>query len=124
MKKITLPTLKNRVIFYIFVSNNLTGAKSKRIGKANYALQNKSLILFDAAYEAFIQDKDIPHSIYEIEEQRIALLNLDLFSKNAGFTGVRCAFTVIPKNLSGLTPTNEEIDMVFWNRRQSTNLME
>jgi len=87
----------------------------------DYALQNKSLILFDAAYEAFIQDNDIPHSIYEIEGAKDCAIEFRSFSKNAGFTGVRCAFTVIPKNLKGLSSTNEEIDLwPLWNRRQST----
>ena len=87
----------------------------------DYALQNKSLILFDAAYEAFIQNKDIPHSIYEIEGAKDCAIEFRSFSKNAGFTGVRCAFTVIPKNLKGLSSTNEEIDLwPLWNRRQST----
>jgi len=87
----------------------------------DYALQNKSLILFDAAYEAFIKDKDIPHSIYEIEGAKNCAIEFRSFSKNAGFTGVRCAFTVIPKNLKGLSSTNEEIDLwPLWNRRQST----
>jgi len=87
----------------------------------DYALQNKSLILFDAAYEAFIQDNDIPHSIYEIQGAKDCAIEFRSFSKNAGFTGVRCAFTVIPKNLKGLSSTNEEIDLwPLWNRRQST----
>ena len=87
----------------------------------DYALQNKSLILFDAAYEAFIQDNDIPHSIYEIEGAKDCAIEFRSFSKNAGFTGVRCAFTVIPKNLKGLSSTSEEIDLwSLWNRRQST----
>ena len=87
----------------------------------DYALQNKSLILFDAAYEAFIQDNDIPHSIYEIEGAKDCAIEFRSFSKNAGFTGVRCAFTVIPKNLKGLSSTNEEIELwPLWNRRQST----
>ena len=87
----------------------------------DYALQNKSLILFDAAYEAFIHDKDIPHSIYEIEGAKDCAIEFRSFSKNAGFTGVRCAFTVIPKNLKGLSSTKEEIELwPLWNRRQST----
>jgi len=87
----------------------------------DYALQNKSLILFDAAYEAFIQDKDIPHSIYEIEGAKDCAIEFRSFSKNAGFTGVRCAYTVIPKNLIGYSSTNDEIELwPLWNRRQST----
>ncbi len=121
-----LPELpKNRVdILYLCFPNNPTGAtitKEELKKWVDYALQNKSLILFDAAYEAFIQDKDIPHSIYEIEGAKDCAIEFRSFSKNAGFTGVRCAFTVIPKNLKGLSSTNEEIDIwSLWNRRQST----
>ncbi len=111
-------------ILYLCFPNNPTGAT---INKADlkkwvdYALQNKSLILFDAAYEAFIQDNDIPHSIYEIEGAKDCAIEFRSFSKNAGFTGVRCAFTVIPKNLKGFSSTNEEIELwPLWNRRQST----
>jgi len=116
---------KNKVdIVYLCFPNNPTGAtitKEDLRKWVDYALQNKSLILFDAAYEAFIQDKDIPHSIYEIEGAKDCAIEFRSFSKNAGFTGVRCAYTVIPKNLKGLSSTNEEIDLwPLWNRRQST----
>ena len=111
-------------ILYLCFPNNPTGAtinKSELKKWVDYALQNKSLILFDAAYEAFIQDNDIPHSIYEIEGAKDCAIEFRSFSKNAGFTGVRCAFTVIPKNLKGLSSTNEEIELwPLWNRRQST----
>jgi len=111
-------------ILYLCFPNNPTGAtinKSDLKKWVDYALQNKSLILFDAAYEAFIQDNDIPHSIYEIEGAKDCAIEFRSFSKNAGFTGVRCAFTVIPKNLKGLSSTNEEIELwPLWNRRQST----
>ncbi len=111
-------------ILYLCFPNNPTGAtiNKKELQKwVDYALQNKSLILFDAAYEAFIQDNDIPHSIYEIEGAKDCAIEFRSFSKNAGFTGVRCAFTVIPKNLKGLSSTSEEIDLwPLWNRRQST----
>ncbi len=121
-----LPELpKKKVdILYLCFPNNPTGAtinKAELKKWVNYALQNKSLILFDAAYEAFIQDNDIPHSIYEIEGAKDCAIEFRSFSKNAGFTGVRCAFTVIPKNLKGLSSTNEEIELwPLWNRRQST----
>ena len=116
---------KNKVdILYLCFPNNPTGAtlNKKDLKKwVDYALQNKSLILFDAAYEAFIQDDDIPHSIYEIEGAKACAIEFRSFSKNAGFTGVRCAYTVIPKNLLGFSSTNEEIDLWhLWNRRQST----
>ncbi len=111
-------------ILYLCFPNNPTGAtinKQELKKWVDYALQNKSLILFDAAYEAFIQDNDIPHSIYEIEGARDCAIEFRSFSKNAGFTGVRCAFTVIPKNLKGLSSKDEEIDLwPLWNRRQST----
>ena len=117
--------IRDRVdILYLCFPNNPTGAiitKEELKKWVDYALQNKSLILFDAAYEAFIQDNDIPHSIYEIEGAKDCAIEFRSFSKNAGFTGVRCAFTVIPKNLKGLSSTNEEIDLwPLWNRRQST----
>ena len=81
-----LPELPDKKvdILYLCFPNNPTGAtitKEELKKWVDYALQNKSLILFDAAYEAFIQDKDIPHSIYEIEGQRNVLLNLDLFQR-------------------------------------------
>lgn len=111
-------------ILYLCFPNNPTGATINKVELkkwVDYALQNKSLILFDAAYEAFIQDNDIPHSIYEIEGAKDCAIEFRSFSKNAGFTGVRCAFTVIPKNLKGLSSTNEEIELwPLWNRRQST----
>jgi len=118
-----LPEKKVDIIYLCF-PNNPTGAtinKEDLKKWVDYALQNKSLILFDAAYEAFIQDNDIPHSIYEIEGAKDCAIEFRSFSKNAGFTGVRCAFTVIPKNLKGLSSTNEEIELwPLWNRRQST----
>ena len=111
-------------ILYLCFPNNPTGAtinKAELKKWVDYALQNKSLILFDAAYEAFIQDNDIPHSIYEIEGAKDCAIEFRSFSKNAGFTGVRCAFTVIPKNLTGLSSTTQEIELwPLWNRRQST----
>ena len=72
-------------------------------------------------YKRQIQDNDIPHSIYEIEGAKNCAIEFRSLSKNAGFTGVRCAFTVIPKNLKGFSSTNEDIDLwALWNRRQST----
>jgi len=118
-----LPEKKVDILYHCF-PNKPTGAtinKAELKKWVDYALQNKSLILFDAAYEAFIQDNDIPHSIYEIEGAKDCAIDFRSFSKNAGFTGVRCAFTVIPKNLKGFSSTNEEIDLwPLWNRRQST----
>jgi len=111
-------------IVYLCFPNNPTGAtitKGDLKKWVDYANENNSLILFDAAYEAFIQDKDIPHSIYEVEGAKDCAIEFRSFSKNAGFTGVRCAYTVIPRNLSGLNSKNEKIDLwSLWNRRQST----
>ena len=111
-------------ILYLCFPNNPTGAtinKSELKRWVDYAKQKDSLILFDAAYEAFIQDQDIPHSIYEIDGAKDCAIEFRSFSKNAGFTGVRCAYTVIPKNLSGFSSKNEKVDLwSLWNRRQST----
>ncbi len=111
-------------IVYLCFPNNPTGATvSKQELKkwVDYAIQNNSLIFFDAAYEAFIQDDDLPHSIYEIEGAKNCAIEFRSFSKNAGFTGVRCAYTVIPKTLSGKNANGEQIQLwSLWNRRQST----
>ena len=110
-------------LIYLCFPNNPTGAVATREQLASwvqYAKKNHSLILFDAAYEAFIQDSSIPHSIYEIDGARDCAIEFRSFSKNAGFTGTRCAFTVIPKSLKGIAGT-EEVDLwSLWNRRQST----
>ena len=111
-------------IVYLCFPNNPTGAtitKQELKKWVDYAIENKSLILFDAAYEAFIQDKNIPHSIYEIEGAKNCAIEFRSFSKNAGFTGVRCAYTVIPKNLLGQNSKGDKIDLwSLWNRRQCT----
>ena len=116
---------ENKVdVLYLCFPNNPTGAtitKNELKKWVDYANKNKSLILFDAAYEAFIKDQKLPHSIYEIEGAKDCAVEFRSFSKNAGFTGVRCAYTVIPKNLSGLNSKSEKIDLwSLWNRRQST----
>ena len=111
-------------IIYLCFPNNPTGAtisKQELKDWVDYANRNNSLIFFDAAYEAFIQDANLPHSIYEIEGAENCSIEFRSFSKNAGFTGVRCAYTVIPKNLSGRNSKGEEINLwSLWNRRQST----
>ena len=118
-----IPTNKVDVIYLCF-PNNPTGAtinKEELKKWVDYANNNHSLILFDAAYEAFIKDETIPHSIYEIEGAERCAVEFRSFSKNAGFTGVRCAYTVVPKNLSGLSSRGEKVDLwSLWNRRQST----
>ncbi len=111
-------------IIYLCFPNNPTGAvatKNQLTDWVNYAKKNDALILFDAAYEAFIQDQSLPHSIYEIEGARDCAIEFRSFSKNAGFTGTRCAFTVIPKALVAKSLTGSEIDLwSLWNRRQCT----
>jgi len=111
-------------LIYLCFPNNPTGAvatKDQLASWVSYALKNDALILFDAAYEAFIQNEDLPHSIYEITGARDCAIEFRSFSKNAGFTGTRCAFTVIPKNLKGKTFHNEQVNLWdLWNRRQST----
>ncbi len=118
-----IPTSKVDIIYLCF-PNNPTGATITKVDLkkwVDYANQNNSLILFDAAYEAFIQDKELPHSIYEIDGAKDCAIEFRSFSKNAGFTGVRCAYTVIPKSISGLNSKSEEINLwSLWNRRQST----
>lgn len=87
----------------------------------DYARAHKAIIFFDAAYEAFITDPAIPHSIYEIPGARECAIEFRSFSKNAGFTGTRCAFTVVPKGLKGQTPSGEAVELwALWQRRQST----
>ena len=110
-------------LIYLCFPNNPTGAVATRdqlVSWVKYAKENNSLILFDAAYEAFIKDDSIPHSIFEIEGSKDCAIEFRSFSKNAGFTGTRCAFTVIPKYLKGKAGS-EEVDLwSLWNRRQST----
>ena len=120
--KAEIPKEKYDLIYLCF-PNNPTGAVATReqlVSWVEYARKNNSLILFDAAYEAFIQDESIPHSIFEIEGSKDCAIEFRSFSKNAGFTGTRCAFTVIPKSLKGKAGA-EEVDLwSLWNRRQST----
>ena len=111
-------------IVYLCYPNNPTGTVMTRgeLRKwVDWALEHKSLILFDAAYEAFIRDKEIPRSIYEIEGAEACAIEFRSFSKNAGFTGVRCSYTVVPEALKVKTPGGEEVSLHrLWNRRQST----
>jgi len=93
-----------------------TATKEQLAVWVDYARKNGSMILFDAAYEAYITEENIPHSIYEIDGAKECAIEFRSFSKTAGFTGTRCAFTVIPKELkSGNVYLNQ-----MWNRRQST----
>jgi LL-diaminopimelate aminotransferase len=111
-------------LIYLCYPNNPTGATiSKSVLKewVDYARQNKALILFDAAYESFIRDDDLPRSIYEIEGARDVAIEFRSFSKTAGFTGIRCAFTVVPKSCIAHTADGEEQSLhALWYRRQST----
>ncbi|MBO7569444.1 MAG: LL-diaminopimelate aminotransferase [Bacteroidaceae bacterium] len=105
-------------IIYLCYPNNPTGAvitKEKLTEWVNYALREKALILYDSAYEAFIQDDSLPHSIYEIEGARECAIEFRSFSKTAGFTGIRCGYTIIPKELKGSDGTSLN---ALWNRRQ------
>lgn len=111
-------------LIYLCLPNNPTGAVATKDELAQwvaYAKQHDALILFDAAYEAFISSPDIPHSIYEIEGGRDVAIEFRSFSKTAGFTGTRCAFTIVPKNLTGKTAGGEETSLhKLWSRRQNT----
>jgi len=111
-------------IIYLCYPNNPTGATATR-GQltewVDYALANDAVILFDAAYEAYISDPAIPHSIYEIPGARKCAIEFRSFSKNGGFTGVRCAFTVVPKELECAAASGERRPLhPLWNRRFST----
>ena len=111
-------------MIYLCLPNNPTGTvlnKEELKKIVDYAKENKSIILYDAAYEAFITEEDIPHSIYEIEGAKEVAIEFRSFSKTAGFTGVRCAYTVVPKKLYGYTKTGEKVSLNgLWNRRMTT----
>ncbi len=118
-----IPTEKADIIYLCF-PNNPTGAVATReqlTAWVKYAKDNQSIILFDAAYEAFVQDDDIPRSIFEIEGAKECAIEFRSFSKNGGFTGIRCAYTVIPKTLSGRTEDGTTVPLhQLWSRRHST----
>lgn len=118
-----LPQQKVDLIYLCF-PNNPTGAVATRDYLktwVDYARANDAIIFFDAAYEAFITDPDIPHSIYEIEGARDCAIEFRSFSKNAGFTGTRCALTVVPKSLKAKASDGSAVELwALWNRRQST----
>lgn len=117
------PTEKADII-YLCYPNNPTGmvATKERLTEwVNYAKKIGSIILFDSAYESFIQDKEIPKSIYEIPGAKEVAIEFRSFSKTAGFTGIRCAYLVIPKELKGKTKSGEEISFnSLWSRRHTT----
>ncbi|MFN6103020.1 MAG: LL-diaminopimelate aminotransferase [Planctomycetaceae bacterium] len=116
---------KERVdLIYLCYPNNPTGmvaTKDELARWVDYARKNDSIILFDAAYEAYITDPKIPHSIYEIDGARDVAIEFRSFSKTAGFTGVRCALTVVPKTVMATTTGGERIPLHgLWNRRHTT----
>ena len=103
-------------VIYLCYPNNPTGTtltKGQLKKWVDYALQNDVLIFYDAAYEAFIQSEDVPHSIYEIPGAKRCAVEFHSFSKTAGFTGIRCGYTIVPKKLN--VPLNQ-----LWSRRQCT----
>lgn len=119
----TIPSEKADLIYLCF-PNNPTGATATKEHLkvwVDYAKAHGSIILFDSAYEAFITSSDIPHSIYEIEGAKDCAIEFRSFSKNAGFTGTRCAWTVVPKTLTGKATDGSNVELwKLWNRRQST----
>lgn len=121
-----IPEIPNKRIdiVYLCYPNNPTGTtltKSELKKWVDYALANDTLILFDAAYEAFITEDDVPHSIYEIKGAKKCAIEFRSFSKTAGFTGVRCGYTIVPKELTAATLTGERVPLgKLWNRRQCT----
>ena len=121
-----LPELPNEHvdIIYLCSPNNPTGTalnKNELKKWIDYAKENHSIILYDSVYEAFITDETIPHSIYEIEGAKEVAIEFRSYSKLASFTGVRCSFTVVPKELKAYTNQNKEIYLnTLWKRRQST----
>ncbi|MBZ4644928.1 MAG: LL-diaminopimelate aminotransferase apoenzyme [Clostridia bacterium] len=118
-----LPDQKVDLIYLCFPNNptGMTITKEELKKWVDYAKANKAIILYDAAYEAYIQEADVPHSIYEVEGAKEVAIEFRSFSKNAGFTGTRCAFTVVPKEVVAYTSTGEVVQLnKLWNRRQTT----
>ncbi|EQA47199.1 LL-diaminopimelate aminotransferase [Leptospira broomii serovar Hurstbridge str. 5399] len=111
-------------LIYLCFPNNPTGtvaSKEALKGWVDFAKKNRSIILYDSAYEAFISEPGIPRSIYEIEGAREVAIEFRSFSKTAGFTGLRCAYIVIPKELKGKTRDGQEISIAsLWSRRHTT----
>ena len=111
-------------LIYLCFPNNPTGTalKKEELKKfVDYAKENNSIILYDAAYEAFITEDNVPHSIYEIEGARDVAIEFKSYSKTAGFTGLRCGYVVIPKTVKGYTKNGAEVLInKLWNRRTTT----
>ncbi|OQB16037.1 MAG: LL-diaminopimelate aminotransferase [Firmicutes bacterium ADurb.Bin193] len=111
-------------ILYLCFPNNPTGTtitKTELKKWVDYARENRVIILYDAAYEAYISEEDVAHSIYEIDGAKEVAIEFRSFSKNAGFTGTRCAFAVVPKGLFAYTKSGEKVEVNrLWNRRHTT----
>lgn len=118
------PPEKKVDLVYLCFPNNPTGACATREQLqqwVDYARENKAVILFDAAYESFIRNPEIPHSIYEMDGARECAIEFRSFSKNAGFTGTRCAYTVVPEDLVASDSNGEPVSLNrLWNRRHTT----
>lgn len=118
-----LPTSPVDLVYLCF-PNNPTGVVATRAELkkwVDWAIAHKAVILFDAAYEAFIQDPKLPRSIYEIEGAKKCAIEFRSYSKTAGFTGTRCAFTIVPKELMGYDASGNEVPLnALWLRRQTT----
>jgi len=118
------PPDKRVDIVYLCSPNNPTGSAMTREQLARwvqYARANDTILFFDSAYEAYITDPSLPHSIYEIPGARDVAIEFRSFSKLAGFTGVRCAFTVVPKSLTGKAKDGSRVDIYkLWTRRHTT----
>ncbi len=121
-----LPEIPSEPVDFVYLCfpNNPTGAAAPKEHLrrwVDWALENDAIILFDAAYEAFIRDPSIPHSIYEIDGARRVAIEFRSFSKTAGFTGTRCAFTVVPKEVEGRAEDGRRVSLHgLWSRRQTT----
>ncbi len=118
-----LPKEKVDMIYLCFPNNPTGTVLTKEDLKVwvDYAKENNSIILYDAAYEAFIEEDNIPHSIYEVEGAKDVAIEFKSYSKTAGFTGIRCAYVVIPKSVKGYTKNGEEVSFnKLWNRRTCT----
>ena len=121
--KPALPKEKVDMIYLCFPNNPTGTVLTKEDLKVwvDYAKENNSIILYDAAYEAFIEEENVPHSIYEVEGAKDVAIEFKSYSKTAGFTGVRCAYVVIPKTVKGYTKNGEAVDLnKLWNRRTCT----
>ena len=118
------PPREHADVIYLCFPNNPTGAVASRAQLASwveYAREHNALLLFDAAYEGYISDSAIPHSIFEIDGARDCAIEFRSFSKTGGFTGVRCGFTVLPKSLLAQTESGKKLPLhSLWNRRWST----